>query len=402
MQNKAVNKIPIIAFQLCIIANSVFGIDTSTYKISKAIMLAFFAVMAISILLDWRHLRVGNQLILPIMFILYCVISLLWAYNQRVACRQLTTQLQLILLLIFTYMVMMRGAEIKDYLEAVYIAGWGMVAFAIVRYGGLANYIKVMEEGTRMGSEITNENVFGLVFSNAALAAAYYLIFRKRKLDIISIAVFTFFALSSGSKKAALLIVLGVLAIVAVNYGIRKIYKTVIVGVVILMITSYVLQLPYFETVNVRLEEYFSGELNASDENRQQLIAAGIRLFKERPFFGYGLDNFRVAAVTSVYSHNNYIEVLVSCGVVGFALYYFMYLIPICKIFLGRYRRFAWRNREYLMLLILLAMDLVFSYGMVQLYDKTSYILLGVALASANKLGFICQKETLGNSQENQ
>ena len=401
MQNKALNKIPIIAFQLCIIANSVFGIDSSTYKISKIVMLMFFAVMAVSILFDGRSLRIGDQMIYPILFAVYCVISLLWSYNMSVAYRQLITQAQLILLLIFTYMAVMKNVEIKDYLDAVYIAGWGMVAFAITRYGGLDNYLAVMEEGARMGSEITNENLFGLVFSNAALAAVYYLIFHKRKVDIVSIAVFTFFALSSGSKKAALLIVLGVLGIVAVKNGIKKIYKTVIVGAIILIAATYVLQLPYFETINTRLEEYFSGELNDSDENRQQLIAAGIRLFKKRPFFGYGLDNFRVAAVTSVYSHNNFIEVLVSGGVVGFALYYAMYVVPICKIFFGKLRKFAWQNKEYLMLFILVAMQLAFSYGMVQLYNKNTYILLGVALASANKLGYIHQRETLGNLQEN-
>lgn len=364
-------------------------------------MLAFFAVMAISILLDGRHLRVGNQLLFPILFIAYCVVSLLWSYNQTVAYRQLITQLQLILLLIFTYMAVMKNAEIKDYLDAVYIAGWGMVVHAIIRYGGLENYIKIMEEGIRMGDEITNQNVFGLVFSNAALAAAYYLVFRKRKLDLISIAVFTFFALSSGSKKAALLIVLGILAIVAVNNGIKRIYKTVIAGVIVLIAASYVLQLPYFETINVRLEEYFSGELNTSDEIRQELINVGVKLFQKKPFFGYGLDNYYLFSPTGTYAHNNFIEVLVSGGVVGFVLYYSMYVVPLCKMFLGKFKKFAWQNKEYLMLLILVVMELVFSYGMVQLYDKNSYILLGVALASANKLGLICQKETLGNPQEN-
>ena len=384
MQSKPKNRIVVLAFQLCVIADSVFGSDAALYRVSKMVMLLFFVVMAFLVLLRNFKLRVGRQICLPVAFALYMLTSVLWSYNRTVATYQLITELQLMLLLLFVYLVMLNGAEVKDYLDALYVAGWGMAIFALVRYGGLTNYLEVMGDGDRMGGEIANENSFGLVFSNAALAAAYYLVIRKRKIDIFSIAVFAFFALSSGSKKAALLIVVGIFAIALVHYGFKQLYKTILAGAVVLVFAWYVLQLPLFETVYMRLESFLSGELDKSDAGRMYMISLGLEMFWDRPILGYGLNNYRLFNPWGLYSHNNFVELLFSGGLVGFVLYYLMYLSPLCVIFLRKPKKEK-LPEQYLMLLVWIVIDLVFGYGMVQIYEKTSFILLGVALGTTDK-----------------
>ena len=333
---------------------------------------------------------------LPVLFTLYSMASVLWAYNPDVAWKQLMTQLQLALLLLFTYLIMLNGAQIKDYLDAIYIAGWSLAVFALVRYGGLSNFLEAMEDGARMGGEITNENTFGMVFSNATLAAAYYLVIHKQKKHIVSIAIFTFFALSSGSKKAALLIVVGILGIAIVHYGIKRLYKTLLIGAAVLVAAWFVLQLPVFETINKRLTSYFTGDLGKSDTARQNMIKFGLEMFKERPIFGYGLNNYRLFYPSGQYSHNNYIEVLVSGGVVGFLLYYSMYFLPLYTVFLGRHKNAIKQDKQYIMLLLWIGMDLVFGYGMVQIYRKSPHIMMGVLLATTDKLDY----EALRNPEQ--
>ena len=384
MQSKSKNKIVVLAFQLCVIANSVFGSDAQLYKLSKAVMLAFFVVMIGAILFRGYKLRAGKQLALPFAFAIYILASVMWSYNQDVATTWLVTVLQLVVLLIFSYLAMMDGAEVKDYLDALYISGWGLAAFALVRYGGLENYLKIMEDGMRMGGEIANENNFGLTFSSAAISAAYYLIIRKRKIDIVSIAVFAFFTLSSGSKKATLLIIAGIFAIAFVRFGIKKIYKTVLLGAVVLVAAWFVLQLPIFETVYSRLESFFSGELDVSDTARKNMITVGLNLFWDRPILGYGLYNYSEFYPTGQYSHNNFVELLVCGGVVGFVLYYIMYATALGTMFSCKAKGEK-LSEQHLMLLVWLVIDLIFGYGMVQIYEKTSFILLGVAMGVTDR-----------------
>ena len=48
----------------------------------------------------------------------------------------------------------------------------------------------------------------------------------------------------------------------------------------------------------------------------------GRKWFLERPIFGWGLDAFTQLSPYETYSHNNFIEILVSSGIVGFLFYY--------------------------------------------------------------------------------
>ena len=385
MQEKSKKTIPVLAFQLCVVANSVFGNDAELYTLSKWIIFVFFAVMALYMLVSGGKVKIGPMMIIPTVFTVYSMLTYFWAYDPGVVTSQMVTQVQLFVLLVFTYCVMRTGGTIKDYLDALYIAGFGMAIFAMVRYGGIGNYIAAMEEGYRMGDEITNQNTYGMLFSNAAICAAYYVINGKGKKHVFSILLFTFFALSSGSRKAALMIVGGIFCLALLRYGFKKIYKTLLVTAVLLGVAVVLLQLPIFENIRMRLGDFF-GAGNRSDAVRKGMVSYGLELFRQKPFFGYGLNNFRKLHYIGTYSHNNYIELLVGGGIVGTVMYYLMYLLPGCMLLFGKRRKYCFHNGSYTMILVWIALDLVFGWGWVQLYDKTAWIFLGVLLAVADGL----------------
>ena len=402
-------RLTVLAFQICVIANSVFGSVAQLYVISKFVMLAFFGVMAMYVL--WRNGRVtiGTGLLLPAVFIIYSIVSVMWSTDKDVAMSQLSTQVQLILLLFFTYLVIIDGGSVKDYMDALYIAGFCMLLYALIQYRGLSNYLLAMVDGGRMGGEITNQNVFGLVFAKASLGAAYYAIIKKKKWNILSIILFGFFAFSSGSKKATALVLLGIVCMLLVTYGIKRIYKSLLIGTAVVVVVWLVLQLPIFSMIYNRLESFFSGELNDSDLNRQGMIRVGMEFFKQRPVFGYGLSNFSVLdhPYRGTYSHNNYVELLVSLGVVGFAMYYLMLVSPAYTLFLSTRTKTADVDKLKWFLLLLIGIEIVFGYGAVQFYEKSPYILIGIALAEADKLKIAAKQKAMllpqnGNKQTEQ
>ena len=313
-------------------------------------------------------------------------ISLVWSANRYLAVGQYITEVQLFVLFLFVFYYMKSGGIIEDYLISLYISGFLLAIYALYKYKGINGYMTIMLSGRRLGGEISNENTFGLVFANASLIALYLAIMKGKKIHYLSLALFLFFGFSSGSKKYIFLVATGVIGIALINYGWRKIYKTLLGSIILLYVGIIALNMPIFSTINIRFQSYLSGNLNTSDETRKNMIDFGIDLFKERPIFGYGLNNYRNYYYTGQYSHNNFIELLVCLGIVGFLLFYAMYFTSIKSILMNWIHRSRILYNEHKMLLFLLVVNLVFGYGMVQIYDKNVWILLAVSIAIKDNL----------------
>ena len=384
MNRKTNDIIYIRLFQICIIVSSVFGEEATYYRLANFTVLIFFLSVLVMIANKGWKLIIGDGLKLSFIYLFYTLLSLLWTQNISVAENQLSTQLQLYLLIFFTYQLFIYIKKVDYYFDALYIAGYGMILYALFRYGGLNNYMAIMSSGVRLGSGIANENAFGLVFSNAALISMYYVLLKKKKIHFISIPIFTFFALSSGSRKAAALILAGAIGILILKYGIKKAYKYILAFPILGIIVYYVLQLPIFGTVSTRITAFLTGGFDYSLIHRTDMINTAFAMFKERPILGFGLQNFSTRY--GAYSHNNFTELLVSFGIVGTCIYYLMYILPITKLI----NKNNYSNREfpeqYLMLLFILIVDIIFGWGMIQFYGKRSMYIIGIALATFDYL----------------
>jgi len=383
--SKRENSITAFFFQACVVANNVFGKNEQMYLISKFLTLAFFGVVLLRILYKGK-VKLNQILLLPVLFTVYCAATVLWAFNPDHALSQMVTQVQLLALLVATFWAMNDGLTVLDYLKAIYISGIGMAVYALVRYGGLPQYMDSMLEGESMGGEITNRNTFGLVFGNAALSTAYYFVLKKKRIHIVSFAIFTFFAFSSGSRKAMLMIVAGVMFISLLRYGIRQIYRTLIWGAAIVIATIFILRLPYFSVIGGRMEKLLSGEQSGSDRTRLDMIRYGLELFRERPIHGFGIGNFSALYFRNRYSHNNYIELLSGGGLVALVLYYLMFFWPSVGLLLNR-KKGERLPDLHLMLWVWLSVEFVFGFAMVQMYNKNSWLFAGVLIAEAVQVG---------------
>ena len=86
------------------------------------------------------------------------------------------------------------------------------------------------------------------------------------------------------------------------------------------------------------LGERFQTTINeGGDVQRFGMYTRGIELFLENPVAGIGFGQFQEVSGFEEYSHSDYIEVLSSTGIVGFVLYFSIFLVLWLRI--ARLRR---------------------------------------------------------------
>ncbi len=129
--------------------------------------------------------------------------------------------------------------------------------------------------------------------------------------------------------------------------------------------------------ITIRLQlivEYLKGggrHRSLSILERSQYFSIGARALARRPLLGWGLNCFRfLDGAGGTYSHNNYIELLVSGGWPMLLLYYAPYVLAIVYALRGRSR-----SRYRSLLLALTLVQLPLDFAMVSYFDRATLIL---------------------------
>lgn len=369
-------------FSLMIIVNSTLELDVDLYVIPKALILIFFAVMAVFVILNVKNNEplFCKSLIFPVLFFIWESLSILWAQDRVYAVFTWETQAQLFLLFLFIYYYIRTKGSVKTFLWATYLSGYALLVYTVYKYG-FADILEIISNADRLGGEINNENVFGTVFASAALVAFYFVTKKMSKLHIVSVVVFSLFALASGSKKATLMIVFGILGISILAYGIRRIWKVLLILAVLIAAGYIVVKADLFPALVERFSSFLGGELNAGDYNRKIFREKGFELILHRPLFGYGLAGFAGASGIGVYSHDNFIEICVGSGIIGLVLYYIPWVYSV-----GVFLKDSFGKRgDNRILFVLLILYIVMGIGSVQYNLRGVWIFLAVMLAAIDK-----------------
>ena len=222
-----------------------------------------------------------------------------------------------------------------------------------------------------------------------AVVINLYYVLSDRKVRIWDILVIPSIAVLavSGSRKALVVCVAGVFGVfILKNWNGKKALKSFLkVSLVIIVLTALVFtvsRLPAFRGINARMMELitilFKNNYTRSNSAwiRMEYNKLGMRLFRSSPVLGIGIGSANYYTKRMYghdhFLHNNYIEMLACGGIVGFIIYYSVYLVILGRLF--RYRRF--RDREYDICLILLLIVMVMDYGKVSYLEKNTYVFL--------------------------
>ena len=240
--------------------------------------------------------------------------------------------------------------------------------------------------GYRLGiSSNINPNTITWTFGVLALLTIYFAINDKKLfyyvLYIFEIIIIFF----TGSKNGLLLAVIPIII-----YGIgalRKANLKVLLVIVVCIIALWIIlhQSPVLYTLLGRRIDsmlYTIGITNntsmsaagidmGSTEKRIEMIQVAEEMFWEKPLFGWGIGAFAKYAGFGYYCHNNYMEILVSGGIIAFLIYYAFILIQGLNIF--NMRKGKYKSLACMLLLSLLLLDFstVNFYADVIFYFRT-------------------------------
>lgn len=221
------------------------------------------------------------------------------------------------------------SGDISKLLNAYIIAGV-LLSVYMYSYYGIQHLTSL---SSRLTGELGNQNTLGISCACAVLLSIIFATINhstKRILYIVA-AVIPFPAcLFSASRKAILLIAVGVFLFFLI-YGKRKRFVIRIALAIILLFTMYrvIKNIPAFSVIYSRLDELFlmftdkGNPINTSDLHRMEYIEVGWNEFLKRPIFGNGF--LYSYSIFGTYSHNNIIEILMNHGLLGFSIYYYSY-----------------------------------------------------------------------------
>jgi O-antigen ligase len=282
-------------------------------------------------------------------FAAFSCISMLWAWQPHYAIEKGITIFEILICMSLIYTHYQKFDSSEQLISCIMWGGYLLAAYTIFHHG-LSGVLSIILSGSRLASDFTNTNTIGMLAAVAIVINVYYVVYDRIKWwSVFSIPAMIVIA-ASGSRKAFLMLVIGIFLIFisksmdSPNF-IYSFLKAIAVVIVSLLLLILVLQLPFLSTINERLMSMFSlvtgvGEVDHSAYIRQQMIYWGIEQFKKTPIVGIGMGNARILCQLfyghDCYLHNNYAELLANGGLVGFLLYYSLYI----KVAVG-----MWNNK---------------------------------------------------------
>lgn len=230
-------------------------------------------------------------------------------------------------------------------------------------------------------SILPNVNTVGLFLSLSFVYFFYSYFYRKKSYFLLIAAVSFIIIFLLGARKS---IVSLAICILMMLYKLNSSARIKIILLSLLFISLLFVYIPteYLSFVSERLAQlnFFSNQINELDEsdaNRILLLKSGFFYGMDSPILGNGYYSFSQLLLKeygfATYSHNNFIEIFVGGGIIGFTLYYSLYYIVLkdtCKKVL--------RFDENYLLIILTTILLFNQLTIVVVNERFIWILLAI------------------------
>lgn len=371
---------------LYVVAVVLFATSSETSLIATALGFTLAFVFAVELLRRKRGLCFPAPLVWFLIFLCLCILQMIWSPG---SLAMLLTLIQLLILffIVVNYVVLAGGSGAVEY--AFYVAV--ILTFA---------YTRVFDPEAasgRAGSTLLNANGYAYVLMVGAIFALRRILLNniKHNLHVAnSIALCAYFALCvygivylTGSRKGIILILAAVVVLALHWVWQQPMQRRLLLSasiVVLFALLGYALyRSPQFSRI-VDFSNYLGGR-NVVDTGlikRSHLINDALSLWLQRPFSGWGLDQFRVVSGWSTYSHDNYVELLVNQGLIGLLAYLMIYVSTFASLvrsyFLSRDPEVS---TELFWALTVLGVLAAWDTGAVSYYDKLTWIILSVVVA---------------------
>ncbi|MCD4827132.1 MAG: O-antigen ligase family protein [Acholeplasmataceae bacterium] len=298
-----------------------------------------------------------------------------------------------IIALISNYVYITKG--FKDIVNAYILGGIILLSYALYLYGfDIGQTVENSNYLLRIGAELGNTNTVGLKLAFLFVLIFYKLLYFKTKITgkiiFFITMIFSFgFSMLTGSKKAIIFIFLGIfiLSFPKINFrrnGLKSVINFVFIALLIYILYYSIFNFELFRTISYRITQllnFFSNSGGSESELlRAEYIKQGIIETLKSPFLGRGA--FSSYSFFGTYSHNNYIEILLNTGVIGFFIFYISYFFLTFEL-----KKQDSSNKFRLLGIFYLLSIVILGFSMVYYYDRYFMIFLaGVVAMSSNNI----------------
>ncbi len=242
------------------------------------------------------------------------------------------------------------------------------------------NLSSIGDERISVGEGLKKEwNINSVAMELAIAIYVGYILFWKSKRNFLRMAwllisaAMLFIILVTGSRKGLFFLIIPVAVYSLFELKGHLLYAAGLIAAGIASVYA-IMNVPFlYDLMGWRIHDMLDviagTNDHTQDDSRMLLILAGWEWFLENPLHGYGMNCFRVLSDSNIlfmgknwYAHNNYIEILVGGGIIGF-LFYYSYLVLVVKRIWGHF------NPPYKVAIILLAVLLFADTAQVAYYN---------------------------------
>ncbi|MFS0620663.1 O-antigen ligase family protein [Priestia megaterium] len=303
--------------------------------------LLFFSVAGLKFLLKKRIRRnCFPYIIWALIWLLYCLFTVNWSINQGATISYVISVFQVILVGIMLIVTVEEKKHVELLERIIIIAGIVLVARLLI----VTPSSEWGEE--RLGLEL------GMHVNHIALNLLISLMFtlkvavdQKKKICWPLSLILTVALVMTASKKAIIIAILVFLVVIPMGKKgtVQKVKYLLIMLVMLSIMIKLATEIPaIYELAIQRMEGFVSlllgtGDVDKSTAIREELLQTAWKVFLEHPVLGVGLNGFRFFNPENAYAHSNFLELLADCGIIGFIIYYSIYVI-ILKRFWMKYR----------------------------------------------------------------
>lgn len=372
------NNLIMIMFFLYMISFHIFSHRESTLIISKLLILVLLSLLFLYFL-NQRQLILGWRLFFVLSWNLIIIIGYFWSPIQSETFTRWLTIFQLTILLILLSHYLDTPLKLQQAVMGLMVSYIVLGLYMIYEYG-----FSILISGSieRLGNEISQINILGMSLSTGVVFAFYYFYQRRKKYMIFIVILLSVLSSLTGSRKAIVIMLIGIVLILFQDIKVdkKRFFRNMIVVIIFAILLS---SLSFFDLVFDRIESALTvlsgkGELDGSTRLRLKMIETGLDAFMDRPILGTGVESFQYywfeISGKRTYSHNNYIELLVSGGVVAFLIYYGTYFYLLINV---------WRRKSKLTVLLssILLITVIVDFFVVSYYFKDTYVMLAIYFA---------------------
>jgi len=240
---------------------------------------------------------------------------------------------------VVTICALLKNIETKKILNTITLV-CSLTTIGIGLYIVLNEFPSIISGRVQLGKSCSfGVNEVSAHFSVLSIPILYQLLVRNNIKYTIIYFIQLIFILLIGSKKAFLFIIIGIPIFYLYKNGFKfkKIIKLILIIIFIFFIIFKV------DTLNTILGQKLLNFLGAiginidgagyslSTQLRLTYYKAAPELFLRSPILGGGWGAFAKYSGSDVYSHSNYIELLITFGVIGCILYYSMHISILKK-----------------------------------------------------------------------